>query len=239
MLKHFRWETAEGSGRIAVRIDSGVRLEKSQTLELRQLAGQAPPPGIIPALLCNLNLRKQAVRLHHGRENPFFTTTRHGMSGCMDVMLRVQRDAEWGDAPIVARLHVSMADKLNEGFGPCWLGDVPPLIEMANLNGSSVDLTEVSVFESSEWRFPEAEEIESRKLFRDKPVLILQDQGVIVGIRCGCFRVRIGEWFTPPGNLGQGELETASDLLADFNLDLSGGPDQFVITDHGDGEAIE
>jgi hypothetical protein len=49
------------------------------------------------------------------------------MSGCVDILLREERDVELCDYPVVARIHVSMAGKINQPI-KFWLGDLPRLL---------------------------------------------------------------------------------------------------------------
>ncbi len=123
MKKHFYWysETSDLQGRIAVAINF-------DELRIEQLAGNAMPVKMLPDLLAEALGEgiESANALNRGRKNPHTVERRIGMSGCRDYMLRVLLDAEINNAPIKARIHVSMYDKINEPIR-IWLGDLPPI----------------------------------------------------------------------------------------------------------------
>lgn len=132
MVKHIaivKLETREIS-RVAVKI-------VGEHIEIRTLAGPVFGKEIVDIALSHCGLWDKAHELHKNRMLRTAVQVRHGMSGCVDYLLRVERDPELMDFPVVSRLHVSMYGKLNEGFRG-WLGNVIPLAIAAGIGSSPV-----------------------------------------------------------------------------------------------------
>lgn len=147
-VRHFTWQDEDGGGRIAVTLDSGGNFV------VAQISGPAPGPGILRALLCDLNLRTFAEALHLTRLRPWRVDIRQGMSGCETHLLRVLEDRRLCNAPVRGRLHISMVGKLNEGWKG-WLGDLFPLLESADPDGSKFRLDDARVIHPDEgWNEP-------------------------------------------------------------------------------------
>lgn len=127
-LKHvvWRWVDAGCGGRAAAKLDCDY-------LEVIQLAGQAPPASLLPEMLdaaLGEGWRQKAESLHTSREYPWLVECRERSSGAVDYLLRIQEGERFGNCPIVARLHISMVGKINNGF-EAHLGDVAPLLAAA------------------------------------------------------------------------------------------------------------
>jgi len=122
MIKHFFWDSHENSGRIALRATD-------QRFVVKRLAGNAPPAGIVWKLLheTEREFLEQANEQHRCRKHRYAVEKRVGMSGCINFLLREERDVELDDFPITARLHVSMYGKLNEDVS-MWPGDLIPIL---------------------------------------------------------------------------------------------------------------
>jgi hypothetical protein len=132
-LKHFNWQFEGQRGRVAVLIENDV-------IEVQQISGKAPPwdsrnatcvawHNTINSAFHGPNgetLCVYAQNLSATRVNRCAVQRRYGMSGARDYLLRIERNARLGDYPIAAKLHVSMAGKLNEGMR-MWLGDFAEL----------------------------------------------------------------------------------------------------------------
>jgi hypothetical protein len=101
-------------------------------LVLRTIAGPAIPLALVSPVLSLAipEWEAWAEELHHSRRFPWRIERHVGMSGCVDYLLRIQRDAVLRDEPIKARLHISMFGKLNRGI-ELWLGDLLPLLRAA------------------------------------------------------------------------------------------------------------
>ena len=120
-MKHFGYHTAAGGGRVAISLDGDV-------FRFEHISGFAPPPQALPAVLSECpGIVAAANTAALTRRNPYAVQRRVGMSGCVDYLLREQRDSSVANHPIRARLHVSMANKLNEPI-KMWVGDLPPLL---------------------------------------------------------------------------------------------------------------
>jgi hypothetical protein len=130
-VEHLNWY-AEGRGRAAVRHEVDYDI-----VGIRSLAGQKLPAGLLKAALDAAlpGWRERAAKLHRSRQRPWRVDTRIGMSGCITYLLRVLKDPEFCDAPIVARLHITMSGRI-EQIGPIWLGDLYPLLQEAEALGS-------------------------------------------------------------------------------------------------------
>lgn len=129
-LYHVLWQDGDRSQPFWGRV--GVMLKTTnETLEIKRLAGPAPHAALLLPIL-NAALPEgwleTAKAMHATRRCPWRVERRIGMSGARDYKLRILVDPEWMNAPYVAGVHISMYGKLNEGFGPMWLGDVPPLL---------------------------------------------------------------------------------------------------------------
>jgi hypothetical protein len=133
IVRHFTWAEIDGaSGRVAVTI-------AEDRLRLVQIAGQAIPadlPTIWNGILNVIELPDgetvagRALALNERRVFPVFGDLRVGMSGSVDARLRIARNADLLDYPVVASMHVSMHGKLNAGIGGThgiWLGDYAAL----------------------------------------------------------------------------------------------------------------
>lgn len=121
MLKHFGYITTQGRGRLAVALHG-------DRITIKHLAGYAPPAQVLPSVLALLpEVLDAANAAATTRRNGYAVQIRNGMSGSRDYMLRECRDADLGDFPIRARIHVSMYGKLNEAVS-MWIGDLPPLL---------------------------------------------------------------------------------------------------------------
>jgi len=113
--KHYTWlgqYEGDGEGRIAVALVGGK-------LTVKQLAGKAPPPSILPIVLSEFLSDEELSEINNGfycAVEPMNVEVRRGMSGCRDYVVRRLVDHDLLDAPTTARVHVSMHGKLNEGF---------------------------------------------------------------------------------------------------------------------------
>ncbi len=120
-IRHFVWQNETLCGRIAI----GVVGERFRFV---QLAGPAPTPQVLYRVLMETpGLLEYAGKMDRMRVHRVGVETRSGMSGCFDVLLREERDAELRDYPIVAGIHVSMMGKLNRPIN-VWSGDLPRLL---------------------------------------------------------------------------------------------------------------
>jgi len=130
VLKHVFWsyrfqEEEYLHGLIAVKMDND-----RDWLEVIALAGHAMPANLLlPVLDAALpsGWVDAAEARHQSRVYPWRIYRRDGMSGCSDYNLYSLQNVEFINQPRVAKLHVSMYGKLNEGLR-CWLGDLPPLL---------------------------------------------------------------------------------------------------------------
>jgi hypothetical protein len=129
MIKHFEWwQISDGEsashGRVAVGVDTQDRFR------FAQIAGQAPVPEVLYKALAEMpEILEESWRIDKTRVHRAGVEIRHGMSGCVDILLREERDIELCDYPIKARIHVSMAGKINQPV-KLWLGDLPRLLEV-------------------------------------------------------------------------------------------------------------
>ena len=89
--------------------------------------------GAVLAAALGTGYVEQAAREHAARRLPWTITVREGTSGCVTYHLRELISAETINAPIIARLHVSMYEKLNEGVGPISLSNLYALMEAAGI----------------------------------------------------------------------------------------------------------
>ena len=142
MIKHFVWNYAGKSGRVAGRVENDV-------IEVRQISGKAPPWSSMDATCVDWSniinnafqgpdgepLNVWAQNLSATRVNRCAVECRVGMCGAVDYTLRIERNANLADYPIAARLHISMAGKLNSGL-KMWLGDYAELKDALNGNVS-------------------------------------------------------------------------------------------------------
>jgi hypothetical protein len=157
-VKHFVWTNRDGeSGRIAVKTTAS-------RFELRQLAGSAPRPEVLFAVLEQMPETVEAANeLHESRQDPWRVDVRVGMSGCRDYLLRHLRSKQLRDLPIGSGLHISMYGKLNDDVN-IWLRDLTPLLITMLEHGegegeSRGDIEEVPLpsLEGLEWREPHLE----------------------------------------------------------------------------------
>lgn len=171
IVKHFAWTSENARGRIAVVIENDM-------IEIVQISGQAIPADMMSLwndVLGNIEVNGEnaavyADRLNRQRKNRIGVQIRQGMSGCVDIKLRSERDARLHDYPVVASLHVSMYNKLN-GRIKMWLGDFAALNDYlvigfdnpthlrSQLPHETVTFTEVSVMSDQdiEWLQPSPE----------------------------------------------------------------------------------
>jgi hypothetical protein len=126
VVVHFCWKDGDAKGRVAVRVNCDNRIG------MKRLAGPAPNPSVLEGVIKYLKLGELAHELNNGRTSAHAVEVYYGMSGCRDYLLRINRDPDWGDRPIVARLHLSGSGKLNEGV-ELWLGDLIPLAIAADI----------------------------------------------------------------------------------------------------------
>jgi len=124
-IRHYVWRDGVRHGRVAVGVvrNGGFRFV--------QIAGAAPTPEVLWRVLQDmpeLMETAEAVRQENPHPNRVGVQLRHGMSGCTDILLREERDIELCDYPVVARLHVSMAGKLNQDI-KFWLGYLPSMLD--------------------------------------------------------------------------------------------------------------
>lgn len=151
-IKHFNWEAKEfGRGRVAVAIEG-------DRIQIAQLAGNAPPahPRFLTALVTD-DEYAGCQNAHERRVNPWCIEKRVGMSGAIDLRLRVLENAALEDAPIKNVLHVSMNGKLNQGYRG-WLGDFWALMEFWPLAEESIEFSveESPVFIPADgWTYPD------------------------------------------------------------------------------------
>lgn len=128
IVRHVTWQFP-GRGRVGGRV--GVRLlQLNDRIEVAQLGGQAPPAELLHPILVAALPRDtwgRAEELHQAREYPWRVDTHEGMSCARDYRLRYIASAEWRDVPTAGTLHVSCAEKLNQGLA-LWLGDLPALL---------------------------------------------------------------------------------------------------------------
>lgn len=145
VVVHLNWVDGDTRGRVAVRVDY------NNNFEMRQMSGPAPTPAVLEGAIEYLELWGLAHRLNNERVNAHAVEVYSGMSGCTDYLLRVDKDPMWGDCPIVARLHVSMMGKLNEGV-KFWLGDLIPLAIAAGIGSAEsepANMWAVSIYRPS------------------------------------------------------------------------------------------
>lgn len=159
-MKHFEWKVMGeeqydstpqtwtpretiSRGRVACGVDCEGRFR------FAQIAGQAPRPGVLYSILESPDfgfVQEQAEILDRSaRVHRAGVEVRRGMSGCIDLLLREERDVVLCDYPIVARIHISMFGKINEPL-KFWLGDLPRLLRRMRLEFQE-DLYAVSVEE--------------------------------------------------------------------------------------------
>lgn len=223
--KHFNWTLAGDSparGRIATLLDG-------DQFTVRQIAGQAPPMQIIAALMLqdDRELLKASIRLHHTRQFPIRVDVRTGMSGCGDALLRSLLDTSLISAPIQARLHESMAGKLNEGWSG-WLGDLYPLANALKATkwDESLTVEEVDPPSVDGFAMPQTERIASEKRLltatNSLSVSLIRDAEtrVILAVEVGCRTLKIGEPFKAAELEDYETWKRAQALAVDFNLEI-------------------
>ena len=122
-LRHYFWQCGEfGHGRVAVRISD-------ESIEIAQISGNAPPANLyFLVALVTEDEYAACENAHLRRINPWCIERRIGMSGAVDLRLRVLEDEAMGDAPIKNVLHISMNGKLNCGYKG-WIGDFYAILE--------------------------------------------------------------------------------------------------------------
>jgi len=149
-LEHYTWKKTSDcgvvrNGRIAVRV-AGDRFQ------LAHLAGEAPPAGVLRLIWGEVpDLAAEGKAASEKRSLPFVVRERVGMSGCRDVILRIQRNEGLRDYPIMAGLHVSMAGKLNEGV-EMWIGDLREIIPYVPIPGDDLSISQADKTHIISWR---------------------------------------------------------------------------------------
>lgn len=178
VTKHFQWNKygeEHSSGRIVVAVTLGG------ALRIEQLAGQAMPARFLPDLLAvalDDEIVVEANAAHASRKNPHAVEVRRGMSGCVDYLLRSLRDDQMNDAPIAARIHVSMYGKLNESIS-IWLGDLPPLYHAMSESGEFfVDEDEVESNGDMIWEVKEVPQYEGEWNYSPSERIVIGEDGM-------------------------------------------------------------
>jgi len=135
--------------RFACFLDSGH-------ITVTQLCGKAIPVSLLPYLLDEFlgdGWMVAAEKLHRTRKLPWKYHVYAGQSGCMDFRLKVLKNAELGDIPTVAFLHVSMYGKLNEGEWKIAVMDIPPILAIAAK--AAIEKYDMASFSSAKsWPIP-------------------------------------------------------------------------------------
>jgi hypothetical protein len=122
-----------------------VGVDGEDRFRFAQIAGQAPVPEALYKALAEMpELLERAWTLDKTRVHRVGVEIRRGMSGCADILLREERDVELCDYPIKARIHVSMAGKINQPI-KFWIGDLPRLVEVLKRE-CPVESTDFPVF---------------------------------------------------------------------------------------------
>lgn len=123
ILKHVRWSTPRAGGKFAVLLDG-------DRLTVAPVSKACPPASAALAaareVLAGEDAREmldRAVQQNRGRVHPAKVVTRTGMSGSVDFRLVYVTDLKLAAVRTAASLHVSMAGKLNEPWGPLALMD--------------------------------------------------------------------------------------------------------------------
>ena len=111
MIRHVLWKYQQEKNWKEIGGRLGIYTEDSW-IEIKQLAGVAPPAEILYELLRILDLAEFRAEL---QREPYLLECREKTSGAQDFLKRVLRRGKFLDAPIVASVHVSMFGKLNEG----------------------------------------------------------------------------------------------------------------------------
>jgi len=121
MLKHVIWMDGNGEGRLAIR-------EEKDIVVIKKLAGSNLSASHLFAVLDAAipGWQEKAEALHLGRKNAWLVKVRRGRWGSTTFLLKIIRDIEQLDIPVVASLHVSCAGKLPSKI-ELWLGDLAPL----------------------------------------------------------------------------------------------------------------
>lgn len=145
MIKHYEWRQIDSDGKPVAHGRVAVGVDGEDRFRFAQIAGQAPVPEVLYKALAEMpELLERAWTLDKTRVNRAGVQVRVGMSGCVDILLREERDIELCDYPIKARLHVSMAEKINRPL-KFWLGDLPRLLEVLK-HGCPVESTDFPVY---------------------------------------------------------------------------------------------
>ena len=149
----------ETRSRVAVLVEDGF-------IEIKTIGGQAMPADALPDLLGSLReaseefscLCKKADEYNlNKRVHPWRLITDVGMSGRRDVYLQVLQDIRLQDVKTVARLHISMYNKLNESIRM-------PLIDFRlildesdeiDIGDYTIEAWEMSPINLGEWNLPE------------------------------------------------------------------------------------
>jgi hypothetical protein len=136
-VKHLNWAVSDGGGRGRIAVRHEAINDIAETVAIKSLAGKRLPAGLLRAALDATipGWQERARKLHRTRQQPWRVDMRLGMSGCVTYSLRVFRDPDFCDAPVVARLHITMSGRIDQ-LGPIWLGDLLPLLEEAEALGS-------------------------------------------------------------------------------------------------------
>lgn len=124
-IKHFNWVHGELRGRCVLAVDA------AEGFQFSDLSGNSPTLEVLMRALALCPAVIEAANTANSRRQHMCAVdVRHGMSGCMDFILVEQRNTALLDYPTVARLHVSMVGKLNQGVA-MWVGDLPPVLSAA------------------------------------------------------------------------------------------------------------
>lgn len=111
------------------------------TIEFESLGGASPDWNAFKNFcLSDKDMVKEVkwALKEYRRKYPIFIKDREGMSGCYDISLYVSKAYhEWAEeigAKKVLNLHISCADKLNEGIPDMFVGDLLEILYYMNNN---------------------------------------------------------------------------------------------------------
>jgi len=149
MVKHYKWQTAEASGRIAVRLDSSE-------LIISQLAGNAPPFEIMNVLyphLIDMGLKEISEKNTEFLKNRIAVQSWSGISGCETWIVREERNPRLEDYPIIGGLYSSMYQKLNRGvrIRPEIFWILYGRLEFSAVEVEKITLREVPAYRGENW----------------------------------------------------------------------------------------
>jgi hypothetical protein len=119
-VKHVRWSAVDGDGLIAVAVEYDY-------ITFKKLAGNTPQASYLFSILDAAipGWKQKAESLHLSRKHCWFVETRTSRFGSRDIILKIIRDYDLKDAPVIARLHISSFGKILDF--EVWLGDLAPL----------------------------------------------------------------------------------------------------------------